>query len=501
MKAIILAGGSGTRLWPMSRKNYPKQFLKFNGGRSLLQQTVERLSGVVPDQDIIIMTNNEYKFHVLSDLNSLAVAHNHKPHAPCHSPFAHSPMHFAIILEPACRNTAPAIALGLRYCIEKLGCAQEEVVCFLPSDHVIKPADIFGKYLRHAEEIAHAGHIVTFGIKPTRPETGYGYIQAKKHTPPSPPLAMRGMGEYANKPSTINYSKVEKFIEKPDIESAKRYIDEGNYYWNSGMFVSTIGTIIKEFGHHAPEIGALLDTSFDEIVQRFNEMPALSIDYAVMEKSDRIVALPMELYWNDIGSWDSLFDLLEKDESGNAKSGDIVSIDTKDTLIIGNKRLIATVGLDDCLVVETDDAILITKRGYSQKVQEVIERLRQSDRKETSEHVTTYRPWGSYTILEEGSRYKIKRIVVNPHERLSLQKHYHRSEHWVVVKGTAKVTIGDNEILVHENESVYVPKSTSHRLENPGRIALELIEVQNGEYLGEDDIVRMEDIYGREKVN
>jgi mannose-1-phosphate guanylyltransferase/mannose-6-phosphate isomerase len=248
---------------------------------------------------------------------------------------------------------------------------------------------------------------------------------------------------------------------------------------------------------HAPEIGKSLDLSFEEFRKKFTEMPNISIDYAILERSDRVATLPLEIYWNDIGSWDALFEILDKDENGNIRTGDIITMETKESMIIGDKRLIATIGLQDCLVIETSDALLVAKRGHAQKVKDIVERLKLEDRKEVSEHVTTYRPWGSYTVLEEGERYKIKRVVLNPGEKLSLQKHYHRSEHWVVVKGTAKVTIGDKEIFTHENESVYVPKSTLHRLENPGKVPLEIIEVQNGEYVGEDDIVRIEDHYGR----
>jgi mannose-1-phosphate guanylyltransferase/mannose-6-phosphate isomerase len=276
-------------------------------------------------------------------------------------------------------------------------------------------------------------------------------------------------------------------------------MEEGNYYWNSGMFAFSIGTMLEEFGKYAPEIRAMLDFNLDELVARFHTMPEISIDYAVAEKSDRIAILPLDVYWNDIGSWDSLYDMSDKDEKGNVKIGDIIAIDTRDTLVISNKRLISTIGLEECLIVDTDDAVLIAKKGETQKVREIVNTLNSNKRKEASEHLTTYRPWGSYTILEEGERYKIKRIVVHPEARLSLQKHYHRSEHWVVVRGAAKVTIGDKEIIIHENESVFVPKSTLHRLENPGRVPLEIIEVQNGEYVGEDDIVRVDDIYGRDK--
>lgn len=290
---------------------------------------------------------------------------------------------------------------------------------------------------------------------------------------------------------------MERFVEKPDIETAKRYMDEGNYYWNSGMFAFSIGTMIDELERYAPEIGKALQSDYDGMVSNFHQMPDISIDYAVAERSDKIVTIPLDLYWNDIGSWDSLYDAMEKDKDGNIKIGDVVAIDTKGTPILGNKRLISTIGLENHLVVETDDAILIAKRGEAQKVKEIVNRLKGVKRREIEEHVTVYRPWGSYTVLEEGSRYKVKRIVVSPNKRLSLQRHYHRSEHWVVVKGTAKVKIGDREVFIRENESAYVPKSILHRLENQGKVPLEIIEVQNGEYVGEDDIERYEDDYGR----
>ncbi|TAN42309.1 MAG: mannose-1-phosphate guanylyltransferase/mannose-6-phosphate isomerase [Nitrospirae bacterium] len=462
MKALILAGGSGTRLWPLSRKNYPKQFLKLNGDKSLLAQTVERLTPAISLDDIVVLTNGGYRFYVRSELGG-------EGH---------------IVLEPAARNTAPAIALGIKYCIEKLGCGMDEVVMVSPSDHVIRPVEAFSGYLRTASDMAKKDFIVTFGIRPTKPETGYGYIKA---------------GEKIGDPDAANAYKVERFAEKPDRDTAGKYVADACYYWNSGMYVFKIGAMLSELKLHAPEIDAMMEKSFDEFTAEFESLPNISVDYAVMEKSSRAAVVPLDIYWNDIGSWDSVFEVLEKDGSGNAGLGDTVTINTDGSLIIGGKRLIATIGMKDCLIVDTGDALLIAKKGEAQKVRDIVETLKNRQRIEAVEHTTVYRPWGSYTVLEEGPRYKIKRIAVNPGEKLSLQKHYHRSEHWVVIKGTAKVTTGAKEITVHENESVFVPKSELHRLENPGKIPLEIIEVQNGEYVGEDDIERYDDIYQRHR--
>jgi len=459
MKIIILAGGGGSRLFPLSRTRFPKQFLKMNGNKSLLAQTIERFLPLVKSSDMIIVTGQNYVHHVKTEL---VVSNATDAH---------------ILLEPVARNTAPAIAFAARYCIDQLGCGPDEVLVVTPSDHVIRCLEYFVANVAQAADMAAMDKIVTLGVAPAGPETGYGYIQT-------------------GKPFGKGYI-VESFREKPDKETAEAYLASGGYYWNSGMFVFTIGRLMAELREHQPDIYILAEKNFAELTEKFADMPDISVDYAVAEKSGQVMMLPLTAKWSDIGSWDAIYDVLGKDADGNAVKGDCITIDCSDTLMLGSSRLIAGIGLKDLLVVETDDVILVAQKGESQKVKELVSRLKSTGRVEADEHTTVYRPWGLYTVLGSGPGYKMKQIVVNPGQVLSLQMHYHRSEHWIVIGGTAKVTIGETESMVHENEGVFVPQTTKHRIENPGRLPLEIIEVQNGSYLGEDDIVRFEDKYGR----
>lgn len=463
MKFIVLAGGSGTRLWPKSRKNFPKQFLRIPDvdSYSFFQKTIKRLSKA-PEAELLVVTNEHYKFYILEQLNEV-LANQTRIH---------------LVFEPIPKNTAAAIALALKYALENL---EEDIFFVCPSDHIIEPDEDFINYLSLAQKIASQGYIVTFGVTPTKPETGYGYIKIK------------------NQLSDSVYT-VERFIEKPDFHKAKQYLSEGNYFWNSGMFMFKADVMIEEFKKYIPEIGEIFNRSYEEALRIFSELPDISIDYAVMEKTDRAVLIPLKIFWSDIGSWESLYEVLKKDKDKNVIIGNTKQIETKRSFIFGNGRLIATVGVKDLVIVDTEDALLISKRGESQKVKDIVKNLLECSSTEAVEHITSYRPWGAFTVLEKGVRYKIKKVKVNPGAKLSLQMHHHRSEHWIVVKGTAKVKIDDKEIFVHENESVFVPKSTLHRLENPGKIPLEIIEVQVGEYVEEDDIKRFEDEYGRQNL-
>lgn len=461
MKIIILAGGGGTRLFPLSRACYPKQFLKIAGEKSLLQQTVERFLIIAKQEDVVIVTNKDYIFHVQEDLQEIGAEK------------------INVITEPTGKNTAPAIALAISYCKDYLNCCEDEILFVSPADHLIKPAEKFAELVQQAEQVCKdKNDIITIGVKPTKPETGYGYIQAA--------------GKVAD---TVFY--VKSFKEKPDKVTAEKYLAEGNYYWNAGMFMFSIGRMEIELEQYVPEIAKISQQGYENCINNFTEMPDISIDYAVAEKSTHMSVMPMkEIYWNDIGSFDSIAEVLA-DKNGNGIYGDVITADCQNTTILGSDRLISGIGLKDLIVVDTPDSLLITEKGKSQEVKKVVEKLKKEHRKEAIENRTMYRPWGSYTILAEGEGYKVKRITIKPGAKLSLQMHYHRSEHWTVISGTGKLTLDDKVVIFKENESTYIPIAVKHRLENPGQIPLSIIEVQNGRYLGEDDIVRFDDEYGR----
>jgi mannose-1-phosphate guanylyltransferase/mannose-6-phosphate isomerase len=465
IQPIILAGGTGSRLWPLSRELYPKQLLRLTNHTSLLQTTLLRVHGLPNVLPPVIVVGEDHRFITQSQVEELE-----------------SFEEFSILLEPVGKNTAPAICGAAEFCRQQ---GEDVVLLVLPADHVMINTDKFEEAVLRAAELALDGAIVTFGIKPSGPETGYGYIE---------------QGED---------NRVVSFKEKPDLAVAVEYLAKGNYFWNSGMFAFTNKTFTREMEKFAPEILGSMAVSVEKGARdgrfyRFektamSKCPSDSIDYALMEKTSIAAVVTADLGWSDIGSWQALWNVLEKDEDGNVSKGDILLEDTKNCLIKSENKLVATVGMEDTLVVETADAILVAPLSRSQDVKKVVNRLKKEKRKEFSLHTTVYRPWGSYTVLEEQPRFQIKRITVIPGAKLSLQMHHHRHEHWVVVSGTARITNGDEEILLHENQSTYIPAGTTHRLENPGVIALELIEVQNGSYLGEDDIVRFDDVYGRQK--
>lgn len=463
---VILAGGNGTRLWPMSRELYPKQFLKLNSDKTLLQETVARLDGLELEQPLLIC-NEEHRFIAAEQMRQVGqLGHN-------------------IILEPAGRNTAPAIALAAIAAARK---NPDAIILVLAADHVIKNVTAFQSAVTEGKEFAQQGELVTFGIVPTSAETGYGYIRRGEP-----------VGEHAY--------RVGGFVEKPDQAVAQQYLNDGRYSWNSGMFMFKASRYLEELSRLRPDIHAAceqamlnVDSDMDFVrvdENAFKACPSESIDYAVMEKTKSAVVVTMAAEWSDVGSWTALWDIMDKDEAGNASQGDTISHDSQDNLIFAENSLVTTVGVKDLIVVQTKDAVLVADKNNVQAVKKVVETIKNSNRQEHKLHREVYRPWGRYDSIDNGHRYQVKRISVKPGEKLSVQMHHHRAEHWVVVSGTAKVTIGENAQLLTENQSVYIPLGVVHSLENPGKISLELIEVQSGSYLGEDDIVRYRDVYGR----
>lgn len=453
MKIIILAGGGGTRLFPLSRDCYPKQFLHVIDNKSLLAQTIERFLGLVEAKDIIIVTNERYIFHVQAELKTINAQEAH------------------IITEPMGKNTAPAIALAQSYCQDVLQCDDDEILFVSPSDHLIKPIDVFQDLIRNAQDVAK-DNIVTLGIKPTKPEIGYGYIEAEKNNN----LA----------------KKVISFKEKPDLATAKEYITSGNYYWNGGMFMFSIATMQAELTKYMPAIIDITQSGYQYAVDNFINMPDISIDYAVAEKSQKMMMIPMEnIYWNDIGSFDAIAEVLS-DKDKNVLKGDILAENCTDTMIIGDNRLIAGIDLENLMIIDTPDALLVAKKGESQKVKNIVNRLKQSKRKEAKENVTMYRSWGKYTLLTESEGYRVRKVEMDPGASLTMQMHYHRSEHWTVISGTGKIIIDNKESIFTENQSTYIPMGVKHKLSNPGKIPLIIIEVQSGKYINDNDIVVFE---------
>ncbi len=471
---VILSGGSGTRLWPLSRELYPKQLLSLVGKGTMLQETLARLEGIELQGGVgraIVVCNENHRFLVAEQLRESGVSAQ------------------AILLEPIGRNTAPAVAVAALVAAgEKTGIADDPVLLVLPADHVIRNIKAFQAAVAIGYEAARKGSLVTFGIVPHMPETGFGYI--RRGDGPGPSYTVR------------------QFVEKPDHDTAQRYVDSGDYFWNSGMFLFRASAFLDELKTHADAIHAACSTAiaaakrdldFTRLpLKEFSDCPSDSIDYAVMEKTTRAVVVPLDAGWSDVGSWSALHDAIPGDQYDNVKIGDVLAAESEGCYLQSTSRLVAVVGLKDHVVVETKDAVLVAPKDRVQDVKLLVNELKSQGRYETSLHRQVYRPWGSYDSIDAGERFQVKRLVVKPGATLSLQLHHHRAEHWVVVSGTARITRGEEVFLLEENQSTYIPVGAKHRIENPGKIPLHIIEVQSGTYLGEDDIVRFEDRYGRE---
>ena len=478
IQPVILSGGSGTRLWPLSREQYPKQLLPLMGANSLLQSTALRLSSYKGQQSVaapIVVSNDEYRFITAEQFRQIK--------CPLKS----------LILEPVGRNTAPALTLAAKLARDD---GSDPILLVMAADHVIRDTEVFCEAIESGASLAANGAIVTFGIVPDRPETGYGYLK----------LGNPVNGRQAN--------HLNRFVEKPDLKTAAQYVTDGGYLWNSGIFMMRAGVWLDAMARYAPEIlvaceasfsGASRDGEFFRVGRdAFLASPSDSIDYAVMEPMTAdpdatavAMVVPMDAGWSDVGAWDALWGVADKDQAGNSVSGDVLLEDMSNSLVLSQGRLVACVGLDDVIVIETPDAVFVAAKDRAQDVRKIVARLKDARRSEACTHRKSYRPWGYYDSIDDGDRFQVKRIVVNPKASLSLQMHHHRAEHWIVVRGTARVTRGEENFLVSENESTYIPLGVSHRLENPGMLPLEMIEVQSGAYVGEDDIVRFEDTYGR----